>query len=73
MFRLLELLETVEGEFIFIDIVVPIKTLIDIKSIESLLSKKDIQSGKANEIYDFINESDTQIIKNLNVDEKILE
>lgn len=73
LFRLLELLETVEGEFIFIDIVVPIKTLIDIKSIESLLSKKDIQSGKANEIYDFINESDIQIIKNLNVDEKILE
>jgi hypothetical protein len=72
LFRLLELLETSEGEFIFIDIVVPIKTIIDIKTIESLLSKKEIQSGKALEIWDYINETDSDLIKDMTIDEKIL-
>lgn len=71
LFRLLELLETNEGEFIFIDIVVPIKTIIDIKTIESLLTKKEIQSGKAMEIWDYINESDVQLIDDINIDDKI--
>ena len=56
LFRILELLETTDNEFTFIDIVVPIKEFIEISTIEGLLSKKEIIRGTANKIWNAIEE-----------------
>lgn len=74
LFRILDLLENTETEFTFIDIVVPIKELIDISTIEALLSKKEIQSGMAKTIWEYMYDTEfneTKIGKN--DDEKINE
>lgn len=72
LFRILDLLENTDTEFTFIDIVVPIKEIIDISTIENLLSKKEIASGMAKVIWEYIYEteiSDTKLEKT--IDEKI--
>jgi hypothetical protein len=56
LFRILELLETSDNEFTFIDIVVPIKESIEMSTIEGLLSKKEIMKGVANKIWNAIEE-----------------
>lgn len=72
IFRILDLLENTETDFTFIDIVVPVKELIDISTIESLLSKKEIQSGFAKMIWEYIYESEFNEFKiEKNSDEKI--
>jgi hypothetical protein len=74
LFRILDLLENTETEFTFIDIVVPIKEIIDISTIESLLSKKEIQSGLAKTIWEYMYESElNETMINKNNDEKINE
>jgi hypothetical protein len=74
LFRILDLLENTDTEFTFIDIVVPIKDIIDISTIESLLSKKEIQSGMAKVIWEYIYESEIDETKlGKNNDEKINE
>jgi len=63
LFKILEMLETTENEFTFIDIVIPIKQIIDISTIESLLTKKQVLAGMAQSIWDYIYESETENIK----------
>ena len=74
LFRILDLLENTETEFTFIDIVIPIKDIIDINQIESLLSKKEVNSGMAKVIWDYIYESELENTKlGMNQDEKVNE
>ena len=74
LFRILDLLENTETEFTFIDIVVPIKEMININTIESLLSKKDITYGKAKVIWEYIYESEFDETKlGMNHDEKVID
>ena len=73
LFRMLELLENTENEFTFIDIVIPTKELIDIATIESLLTKKQVISGMALTIWDYMYEAEINDIHiNISVDEKII-
>ena len=73
LFRILELLETTENEFTFIDIVVPIKEIIDISTIESLLTKKQIITGMAQTIWEYIYESEMEDIDfDITPEEKII-
>jgi hypothetical protein len=60
LFRILELLETTDNEFTFIDIVVPIKETIEMSTIEGILTKKDITKGVANKIWSAIEELDEE-------------
>jgi hypothetical protein len=74
LFRILDLLENTETEFTFIDVVIPIKEIIDISTIEALLSKKDVSSGMAKVIWEYIYESEVSDTKlTLNHDEKVNE
>jgi hypothetical protein len=69
----LELLESSEGEFIFIDIVMPKREQIDFRSIESLFTRKQIIDGVAYTFWDYITEYEKSLtyIPESN-DEKIL-
>lgn len=60
LFRILELLETTDNEFTFIDIVVPVKEIIEMATIEGILSKKEITKGVANKIWNAIEELDEE-------------
>ena len=74
IFKLLEILDTTEGEFIFIDIVVPTRQIIDFRNIELLLSKKDIMKGLAYTLWDFITEYESDLVKpQKSIEEKITE
>ena len=53
-FRILEMTENLEGEYTFIDIVVPTKKTIDFSSIENVLDKKDIMKGMATKLWNFL-------------------
>lgn len=72
-YKLLELSESDDGEYIFIDVVQPSKQYIDFNSIESLLSKDDVINGLAYDIWDYLGsfESDEHQLGIVN-DEKIL-
>jgi hypothetical protein len=73
LFKLLEILNSSEGEFIFIDVVMPSRQVIDFRNIELLLSKKDILKGLAYTLWDYLNEYDQKlIIQDLTTEEKIL-
>lgn len=62
-----------KGEYIFIDIVVPKTDFIDFNAIESVLSKKDIDSGYAYEIYDQLTEYDKLKKGDMSINEKVTE
>lgn len=62
-----------EGEYIFIDIVVPKTDFIDYNTIETVLSKSDIDSGHAYEIYEQLKEYDQLGEADLSIQEKIQE
>lgn len=60
------------GEYIFIDIVVPKKELIDFGAIENVLTQKQIKEGLADKFYNMILETDEPVSTNLTSDEKII-
>lgn len=73
VFNILESVENEEGEYIFIDIVVPRKQVINYSTIENLLSKADLDRGMANEIWNFIMDQDSNVhLRTIDNDEKIL-
>lgn len=73
MYKFLEKEEVVNGEFIYIDVVLPRNEFIDYQSIEQSLSQHDIEKGLAVEIYNLIIDSDgIEKTKTLTHDEKIL-
>ena len=71
LFRILELLETTDNEFTFIDIVVPTKDIIELNTIESLLTKKEIEKGVGKIIWEYLYESEEKIFMKT-PEEKIL-
>jgi hypothetical protein len=72
LYKLIEILDSSDGEFIFIDIVLPTKTIIDFRSIELLLSKKDLAKGYAYVIWDYLTEyNETLLAQEKSLDEKI--
>jgi hypothetical protein len=74
IYKLIELLDSTEGEYIFLDIVLPTKETIDFRNIELLLSKKDLIKGMAYVLWDYIAEYEESLFETgkLN-DEKITE
>jgi ribosomal protein L17 len=73
-FKMLELTESGDGEYMFIDIVVPTKQYMDFNSIESLLSQEDIINGLAYDLWDYLGElesSGKELGKT--IDDKILD
>lgn len=71
LFRILELLDTTDNEFSFIEIIVPTKDIIEINTIESLLTKKEIEKGVGKIIWEYLYElEDKQFLKT--PEEKIL-
>jgi hypothetical protein len=74
IFKLIELLESTEGEFMFLDIVMPTKEVIDFKNIEMLLSKKDLVRGMAYVLWDYITEYEEGLLtQEKSIDDKINE
>lgn len=72
VYRILETVENETGEYIFIDIVIPKKKYIDFNSVESILTKREIINGLANEIWNYVVDSDQQItLYKDTVDDKI--
>ena len=56
IFNIIETTETSNGEFIFIDVVVPKSSFIDFNSIESVLEPNELKTNLPETIYDLINE-----------------
>jgi len=72
LYKMIEILDSSEGEFIFIDIVLPTKSVIDFRSIELLLSKKDLAKGYAYVIWDYLTEYNEIILsQEKSLDDKI--
>jgi hypothetical protein len=73
--KLIEDVETSEGEYIFIDVIYPTKQFIDYSSVENALSKRDIIQGISYEFWKYIKENQKlDILKSelLTVEDKIL-
>jgi len=72
-FKLLEIAEGTQGEYMFIDIVVPTKRTIDYGALEGLLEKKDIMRGLANVLWEYLVETNENTLKFVEtiIDEKI--
>ena len=62
IFRTIETSESTDEEFIFIEIIVPYNVLIDINSIEDILSPYEIKMHMADKIYDLINVDEGKIL-----------
>jgi len=72
LFKLLEILNSEEGEFIFIDVVMPTRQVIDFRNIELLLTKKEIIKGLAYTLWDYLKQYDEQMVSpDKSVEEKI--
>lgn len=57
IFNIIESTETSNGEFIFIDVVIPKSAFIDYSSIEAVLDPSEINTNLPETIYDLINEN----------------
>lgn len=62
IFNIIETTETSNGEFIFIDVVVPKSTFIDYSSIETILEPNELKTNLPETIYDLINEDQSENI-----------
>jgi hypothetical protein len=72
VFKILEIAETQQGEYIFIDVVMPTKQYIDFSSVENILSRKEVLSGMAHEFWDYINEHENEMEEVESIDKKIM-
>lgn len=68
----LEQSEIVTGEFIYIDIVIQTSDVIDYNTIESVLTRRDIENGLVSTFYDLISENNRYTSQTLNHDQKII-
>lgn len=74
VFSILESIESEQGEYMFIDIVIPRKQHINFSTVENLLSKKDLDKGLAYEYWNFIlDQEDNVRLIDIGSDNKILE
>ena len=63
LYKVIETTETSNEEFIFIEIIVPQNELIDVASIETILSIEQVKKNMAVEIHDYLNISEINKIK----------
>ena len=56
VFNIIETTETSNGEFIFIDIVIPKSSFIDYNAIESILEPYELKTSVPETIYDLLND-----------------
>lgn len=73
--RMLELSASGDEEYIFIDIVVPSKTVLDIETFEKVLSKKDIVKGLAYNFWNYMIEFENEASKpaeSIDIDDRIV-
>jgi hypothetical protein len=73
-YKLLELSETENREYTFIDVVYPVQQYIDFSTVENLLSKNDVIDGLAYDLWDYL--ENIELINSqsgYSTDEKILE
>lgn len=74
VFKILESIESEQGEYMFIDIVIPRRQRINFSTVENLLSKKDLIRGLAHEYWNFILDQEENIrLVEIDSDDKILE
>ncbi len=74
LYNFLENVEEEQGEFIYIDIVVPVTEYIDYHAVETALSINDMEKGLVSEIYDLLSDKQSDIYQRAKtVDQKILE
>lgn len=71
LYNIIEQSELSNGEYMFIDIVEAVTDTLNFNTIESLLSKKDLFSGLAYDIWDYITETDTKNKRIVTNEEKI--
>tara|TARA_Y100000780_G_scaffold126423_1_gene113737 strand:- start:1661 stop:6595 length:4935 start_codon:yes stop_codon:yes gene_type:complete len=70
--RILTEAEEQDGEFTFIDIVLPTRSYIDFTTIENILTEDEINTGLSSSIYNFLTENEDNItISSINKEEKI--
>lgn len=73
VFKILESSGKEEGEYIFIDIVVPKKRYIDFSAVENILTKREIVQNLANEFWNYIIENEEgPAIQHESIEERIL-
>jgi hypothetical protein len=72
-FRLLEMTENLDGEYMFIDIVVPKKKYIDFNSVEQLIGSSATVKNLAYYLWDFVTECNDAIQRPpISIDEKVV-
>ena len=71
IYEMINQTETSQGEYMFIEIVEPVKDVINFSNIENVLTKKELFKGLAFDIWDFILEKNESKIMKLSNDEKI--
>ena len=71
---ILEESEKQNGEYIYIDIMLPHADFIDYNAIEGVLSKEDVENGLAHEIYELLlSHEEIEKVQNASVNDKVLE
>ena len=68
--------ENLEGEYTFIDIVIPTQKTLDFDAIENVLSKKDVINGMATKMWKFLQEhlnKTTFVERQKSVEQKIID
>jgi hypothetical protein len=72
LYKMIEILDSSSGDFIFIDIILPARNVIDFRSIELLLSKNDLAKGYAYTLWDYLTEYNLTLLgEEISLDEKI--
>lgn len=71
LYSMIESSEFAQNEFMFIDIIEPITELINFTSIENILSKEEIDSGLAYDVWDYLEQVNIESKNILSNDEKI--
>ena len=66
LFKMIEDSENTEGEFIFIDVVIPKHSYIDYFTIENVLTPKEIENGLHKTIYEMINKNNEMEMEHTN-------
>lgn len=72
VFHILETAEKQEGTYIFINVVLPRNTQVDFSMVEKAMTEKELQRGYANEVYQFLQDSEKEPDMDISIDEKIL-
>lgn len=71
-FRILEMTENLEGEYMFIDIVVPTKRYVDFVTVENFIGKTETEKKMANIFWKFLTEFEQKLQEvAMSIDEKI--